>query len=88
MDPFPSQRNDDYQPPAELTDENGNEEYRVDHILNEHTVKRGRGSRKEYLVKWTGWRRPTWTNAKFLEDTEALDKWEQRSGSSAGRGGE
>ena len=39
-------------------------------------VKVGRGYRKEYRVKWTGYSRETWTKAVLLEDTAALDQWE------------
>jgi transposase InsO family protein len=73
-DPFPSQRNDDYQPPAELID--GEEEWQIDRITGERMVKVGRGYRKEYRVKWTGYSRETWTKAVLLEDTAALDQWE------------
>ena len=38
-DPFPSQRNDDYQPPAVLVD--GEEEYQVERILDYRQIRRG-----------------------------------------------
>jgi hypothetical protein len=71
--PFPSQRNDDYQPPAELIE--GEEEYYVEEILDERLKPWGRGFRHEFLVKWRGYQRPTWNRADLMEDTEALDKW-------------
>jgi hypothetical protein len=74
-DPLPSQKLGDYQPPPILVD--GNEEYEIEKILDERLVrKRGKkyGS-KEYLVKWEGWRHPTWEPASALEDAEALDRY-------------
>ena len=39
----------------------------------------GRGlPRKEFLVKWTGWDRPTWEPASSLNDAAALNEWEQQ----------
>lgn len=75
-DPFPSQRNDDYQPPAQIID--GEEEYLVERIMDERVKRVGRGTRQEFLVKWTGYSTPTWTPATNLEDTQALDEWEHR----------
>jgi len=73
-DPFPSQLRDDYQPPAILTEDS--EEYHVERITGERMVRRGRASRKQYRVKWTGYARETWTDAELLEDVAALDDWE------------
>ena len=39
---------------------------------------RGRGGKQQFLVKWAGYARPTWSPASVLEDTVALDKWEER----------
>lgn len=77
--PFPSQRNDDYQPPAVLVD--GEEEYQVERILDYRQIRRGRGFQRQYLVKWTGYLHPEWTAAHNMENTAALDEWEQRHGS-------
>jgi len=49
-DPFPIQRNDDYQPPAEIIE--SEPEYQVERILDERRKRVGRGYRHEYLVKW------------------------------------
>jgi hypothetical protein len=62
-DPFPSQRQDDYQPPAIL--EEGSENYHVERITGERMVRRGRTNRKQYRVKWT--------DVELLEDVAALD---------------
>ncbi|PMD26674.1 hypothetical protein NA56DRAFT_744006 [Hyaloscypha hepaticicola] len=40
--------------------------------------KAARGGKHQYLVKWTGYARPTWTSASAMEDTLALDRWEAR----------
>ncbi|THC87391.1 hypothetical protein EYZ11_013163 [Aspergillus tanneri] len=53
-DPFPSQINDDYQPPPVMVD--GVEEFGVTEILDKRRVQVGRGYRTEYLVKWTSGR--------------------------------
>lgn len=77
-DPFPSQRNDDYQPPARLVE--GEPEWEVEEIRDYRARRWGRGFRREFLVKWVGYREPQWTPAHLLEDTAALDVWEQRNG--------
>jgi hypothetical protein len=82
--PFPSQSNSDYQPPAKLV--NGEEEYAVEEILQEREKRVGRGRRTEYLVKWVGYKQPTWEPAANLVDTAALDAWEARRPHS-GKGG-
>jgi hypothetical protein len=73
-DPLPSQLQDDNEP--EAIEVEGEAEYVVEGILEE----RGRGNRKQYLVKWEGYPDPTWEPASNLEDTEALDEWEKRMG--------
>ena len=54
------------------------EEYQVEEILDERTIRRGRGSQPQVLVKWTGYAEPTWEPRSALEDTAALDSYEQR----------
>lgn len=75
-DPFPSQKQTDWQPPAILNDE-GDEEWKVEQILDERQRRVGRGRRHEYLVKWTGYERPTWEPASAMEDTVALDNFQR-----------
>ena len=78
-DPLPSQRTTNPQPPPTIV---GNEEeYKVEKILDERLVRRGRGQTKQYLVKWVGYSRPTWEPASEFEDIQALDAYEE------GRGG-
>lgn len=85
-DPLPSQKRSDPQPPALLISdgddgEDSHEEWSVERILDERTRRVGRGSRKEVLVKWVGYQRPTWEPRSALEETAALDAWErQQSG--------
>ena len=75
-DPLESQVRDDAQPgPVVVKDD---EEYEIERILRERTVRRGRGSRREFLVKWVGYAEPTWEPATALEDSVALDAYEQR----------
>jgi hypothetical protein len=62
----------------------GSEEYHVERITGERTVRRGRGHRKDYRVKWTGYARETWTDAELLEDVAALDDWEALQGVKTG----
>jgi hypothetical protein len=71
--PLPGQVIHEPQPPALRIDET--DEYKIDEILDQ---KKARGGKEQYLVKWTGYARPTWTLALALEDTVALDKWEAR----------
>ena len=73
-DPLDSQVSDDTQPePVIIGDE---EEYEVEKILKDRLLRRGKGSQKQYLVKWTGYAEPTWEPATALENTAALDAYE------------
>ena len=75
-DPLTSQTTDDTQPdPVLVGDE---EEYEVEKILKERIVRQGRGRKKQYLVKWTGYAKPTWEPASAIEDTTALEAYEQQ----------
>lgn len=76
-DPLPSQKNDDTQPPGIIV--NGEKEYMVEKILDERPRRYGRGHRLEYLVKWSGYARPTWEAATALEEAQALDEWLDRT---------
>lgn len=74
--PLPSQHTDDAQPPGLLTSD-GEVEYGVEQILKCRNKKVGRGIRKEVLVKWKGYARPTWHPWDDFEDTVALDLFEK-----------
>jgi hypothetical protein len=86
-DPLPGQQVDDTQPGAVVQTEDGEGEYQVEEIVGERVKRVGRGRRKEYLVKWTGYRLSTWEPEHHLTGTEALDQWEQFSVGSRGRDG-
>ena len=77
-DPLPSQVQDDSQPQPQLIGEE--EEYEIDKILDEKAIRRGRKETRRFLVKWTGYARPTWEPYKALQDTAALVHWEERRG--------
>ena len=80
-DPLPSQPLDDAEPePIEIE---GEEEYLVEEIVEE----RKRRNRKEYLVKWLGYQEPTWEPQENVEDTEALDIWEEKERHQLKKGG-
>ena len=55
----------------------GEDEYSVEAILDYRTIRRGRGTREEVLVKWSGYAQPTWEPRLALEDTAALDSYKQ-----------
>jgi hypothetical protein len=75
-DPLPSQAQTDSQPPPQLVD--GEEEWELEAILREKYVRRGRGRKKKYLVKWVGYQEPTWEPAAALGGTAVLETWERR----------
>ena len=64
-DPFPSQRQGDFRPPAIIVD--GEEEWEVERVLRECV----RGRQRQVLVKWKGYLTPTWEPTAALADTEA-----------------
>lgn len=70
-EPLPGQIIHKPQLPAIQVD--NEDEYEVDVILDQKTA---RGGKQQFLVKWTGYDRPTWTQASAMEDTAALDQWE------------
>ena len=73
--PLPSQVQDNSQPLPQLVGDE--DEYKIKKILDEKVVQRGRSSWCEFLVKWTGYARPTWEPEEALNDAAALDKWEE-----------
>ncbi|KAI0990764.1 hypothetical protein K3495_g17423, partial [Podosphaera aphanis] len=79
-DPFPSQVRDDAQNPP-VVDDLDNPEYEVESILRARTVRRGRGRFREAMVKWEGWKDPTWEPVEYVRETKALDDFELKYGS-------
>jgi hypothetical protein len=80
MNPLPSQRQDDTQPPAISSDDDGNPEWEIQEILRARTHKRGRGQQRQVLVKWKGYALPTWEPLQALKNTIALIEFERRWG--------
>lgn len=70
--PLPSQKTDDAQPPGILTN-SGEIEFGIDEILDSRIRKIGKGKRKELLVKWTGYAKPTWHPEIDFKETIAFD---------------
>jgi hypothetical protein len=88
-DPLPSQVVEDAQPPPLIpATEDREAEHEVERILRAENKKRGRGTRREVLVKWTGYTACTWEPRVNFEDTVALDKFEARYGTGDGVGEE
>lgn len=78
-DPFPSQKRDDAQNPP-IIDDLGEPEYEVESILRARTIRRGRGTFRQALVKWVGWIDPTWEPIEYIKDTKALEEYELKYG--------
>lgn len=74
-DPLPSQQDNDTQPEPIMV--NGYEESVVEEIMAEKIRKGERGRSLCYEVKWAGYAITTWEPAVNLEDTVALDRWEE-----------
>jgi hypothetical protein len=74
-DPLPCQSQDDSQPQPQLVGDE--DEYEIERILDEKHARRGRGVSRKLLVKWKGYARPTWEPRSALEETSALEAWEE-----------
>jgi hypothetical protein len=57
---FPHRQQEEERPPPELIDEEGEQQWEVEAILNKRSIQRGRAHhpRIEYLVRWRGY--PEW----------------------------
>jgi hypothetical protein len=77
-DPLPSQVVDDSEPPPVIVD--GELEYEVEAILDVRRRRRGRRSRVEALVKWTGYPEPSWEPLSEVQGVSALDEYERTHG--------
>lgn len=53
-----------------------NDDNWIQHIQDERTDSHGN---KEYLVKFRGFRNPTWQSASLLNESEAVDRWEAQA---------
>ena len=79
-DPFPSQVRDDAQNPP-IVDGLNEPEYEIETILRARTIRRGRGSYRQALVKWFGWADLTWEPIEYVKETVALEEFEKKYGS-------
>jgi hypothetical protein len=77
-DPLPSQVVDDSEPPPVVV--GGEQEYEVEAILDIRRRRRGRRSRMEALVKWTGYPEPSWEPLSEVQGVSALDDYERTHG--------
>ena len=73
FDPLPGQVVHEPQPPGIQQGEHV--EYEVEGILDQ---KQGRGGSDVYLVKWVGYKKPTWEPFDFVRDLVAMDIWQER----------
>ena len=48
--------------------------------MRARTVRRGRGTFRQALVKLTGGIYPTWEPVDYIKDTEALNRFEEKYG--------
>ena len=69
-DPYPGQ----LQPPLPPVIVDGEEEWQVDEILD----ARMRYRKLQYLVKWTGYDRPEWEDARNINGLQAIDQFHAR----------
>ena len=86
-DPLPSQIIDHEQPPPVLPQAGKEEENKstepeqfVERILRADTKRIGKGHKRYVLVKWKGFAEPTWETRSDMNDTVALDIFEERYG--------
>lgn len=80
-DPLPSQITDDAQPPPLVPQtENDDEKYEVECILRAERKRVGRGWVRKVLVKWVGWRDPTWEPRENLKGVTAFNQFEAEFG--------
>ena len=70
-DPYHRPRPDN--PPAVLVDGQV-PEWEIDRLLNYRVTPKGRGTSKEYLIRWKGWgpEWDSWTNVKHMENAQEL----------------
>lgn len=80
-DPLPSQKQDDFQsPPTNASLPRVEQEFVVERIQKAEKRRRGRGFRRILLVKWQGQAEPTCEPRREMEDTTALDIFEEKYG--------
>jgi hypothetical protein len=78
-DPWPSQVNEEREPPPVVTDE-GDEEYEVEEVIRARTKKVRGKPQRQVQVKWRGYLTPTWEPLDALQSTAALAQYESTYG--------
>ena len=68
-DPFSCQ----LQPPPPPAEDDSEQEYRVDGILDSRIF--GHWRKSQYLVRWTGYDRPTWEDAAGVDGLQAIGRF-------------
>ena len=66
------------QPPPEIID--GEEEYKVEMIIDDHYIRQGQKRKKQFLVKWEGYPRSknSWVNAEDIHAPRLLADYQAR----------
>ena len=66
------------QPPSEII--NGEEEYKVEMIIDDCYIRQGRKKKKQFLVKWEGYPRSknSWVNAEDIHAPRLLANYQAR----------
>jgi hypothetical protein len=82
--PFPSQKQVDWQPPPTTTEGRDSESPEPEWLIEaitDHRIRRvGRGGVREFLVRWVGYADATWESEETVESAAALDEYERRIG--------
>ena len=81
-DPFPSQPTDDTRPPPLFVEDGGEENWEVEEIIRTRGDKR-----KQVLVKWTGYAKPTWEPLGNVQHTVAYRQYKVKAGKTKKQGG-
>lgn len=78
-DPLPSQVVDENHPSPVIVDDQ--EEYFIEKII-QHRIKTRRGRQQvlQFLCRWKGYARPSWTDSWHMAETVALDEYEKEIG--------
>ena len=88
-DPLPSQKVDDSQPPPLIpAAQRRPAMWEVERIMRAELRPRGRGHRRDVLVKWRGYEKPTWEPRVNLEHTTLYNEFVARYGTGDGVGEE
>jgi hypothetical protein len=84
--PLPSQKSDDKQPPPLFESSLEEANWEVEEIIRAENRPVGRGHRRQVLVKWKGYAKPTWEPREEFENKDALQEFVQKYGGDDGVG--